>query len=287
MAKKQTIPPSTPGIIQLVSLQQEALNLIQILILNNKYVTPIKIEDALSISLENAKIDEPNNCLVEYMIRPTIQQITAKFQQLPTREFYAPIIKNKGRPGLILEEQLGIPHSSEALDCIDGELKCFPLKKTRSALAAKESVAVTMVDKDSLLNNTFQESKVYKKLANTLFIPYSRKEDMILFNEPILFTAAHPLFKQLEADYEEIREQWSNNSVSGRYGKYLQTRTKGAGHGSTSRAFYLRPSFLNLLFIRETQSTLHLPENQAPSHSQNDDKKPSPLQNSSLQENDS
>ena len=151
------------------------------------------------------------------MIRPTIQQITTKFQQLPTREFYAPIIKNKGLPGLVLEEQLGIPHSSDALDCIDGELKCFPLKKNSrsNTPVAKESVAVTMVDKDSLLNNTFQESKVYKKLANTLFIPYSRKEDMITFNEPILFTTTHPLFEQLEADYEEIREQWSNNSISG------------------------------------------------------------------------
>jgi hypothetical protein len=27
-------------------------------------------------------------------------------------------------------------------------------------------------------------------------------------------------------------------------GKYIQPRTKGAGHGSTSRAFYARPLFL-------------------------------------------
>ena len=32
--------------------------------------------------------------------------------------------------------------------------------------------------------------------------------------------------------------------LTGAMGKYVQPRTKGAGHGSTSRAFYARPSFL-------------------------------------------
>jgi hypothetical protein len=30
-------------------------------------------------------------------------------------------------------------------------------------------------------------------------------------------------------------------------GKYIQPRTKGSGHGSTSRAFYARTSFLKKL----------------------------------------
>jgi hypothetical protein len=33
-------------------------------------------------------------------------------------------------------------------------------------------------------------------------------------------------------------------TLTGRMGKFIQPRTKGAGHGSTSRAFYARPLFL-------------------------------------------
>jgi hypothetical protein len=32
--------------------------------------------------------------------------------------------------------------------------------------------------------------------------------------------------------------------LSGKMGKYIQPRTKGSGHGSISRAFYARKSFL-------------------------------------------
>jgi hypothetical protein len=58
---------------------------------------------------------------------------------------------------------------------------------------------------------------------------------------------ATPLFKQLEEDYNAICSAYkTTGTLSGtsHLGKYLQTRTKGAGHGTTSRAFYLRTSFL-------------------------------------------
>jgi hypothetical protein len=35
--------------------------------------------------------------------------------------------------------------------------------------------------------------------------------------------------------------------LTGKMGKYIQPRTKGSGHGSTSRAFYARISFLKQL----------------------------------------
>jgi hypothetical protein len=34
-------------------------------------------------------------------------------------------------------------------------------------------------------------------------------------------------------------------ALTGKMGKYVQPRTKGAGHGSISRAFYARPLFLS------------------------------------------
>jgi len=34
------------------------------------------------------------------------------------------------------------------------------------------------------------------------------------------------------------------DALTGDTGKYVQARTKGRGHGSTSRAFYARPAFV-------------------------------------------
>ena len=50
-------------------------------------------------------------------------------------------------------------------------------------------------------------------------------------------------------DYNLVRETLLNpmlgfDALTGSMGKYIQPRTKGAGHGSTSRAFYARPLFL-------------------------------------------
>ena len=49
------------------------------------------------------------------------------------------------------------------------------------------------------------------------------------------------LHAALKADYETIRDEVRNErALSGKLGRYVQPRTKGAGHGSTSRAFYAR-----------------------------------------------
>jgi len=52
---------------------------------------------------------------------------------------------------------------------------------------------------------------------------------------------------QVAADYESIRAQIRArgiDSVTGDLGKLVQARTKGPGHGSTSRTFYARPIFV-------------------------------------------
>jgi DNA mismatch repair protein MutH len=148
--------------------------------------------------------------------------------------------KNKGLAGHLLEKLLEIPHSSNCLDMVDGELKTFPLKPNGSV---KESVAITMVEKDTLKTTIFEESRVYKKLENTLFVPYKRDGDAVCYMEAIHFTKDSPYFEQLKKDYIDIQTK----PFSGTVGKYLQSRTKGKGHGSTTRSFYLRASFMKLL----------------------------------------
>ena len=51
----------------------------------------------------------------------------------------------------------------------------------------------------------------------------------------------------MRPDYETIREKMRTSGIdllTGDLGKLVQARTKGAGHGSKSRAFYARPIFV-------------------------------------------
>lgn len=157
--------------------------------------------------------------------------------------------KNKGNAGHHLETLLGIPHSSECLDCLDGELKAFPLKSLKSGeLVPKETIAVTMCS-ESLKEESFESSRVCKKLSNTLFVPYTwSAEGDLVFYTPVLFQSTHPLWHKLQEDYMTIQTKAKEDVMTGSIGEYLQTRTKGAGHGSTSRAFYLRPKFVKEIF---------------------------------------
>lgn len=183
----------------------------------------------------------------------TIADIYAKFLPLVGKEYTLPITANKGLPGQFLEDLLGIPHTSNCLDCSDGELKLFPVKKLKknSTLVPKESIAVTMLSTDDLRTCDFQSSICCKKMSRMLVVPYYRNGDKIRFMNPRIIDKEciefADLYKTLESDYKEIRENYNENGVlESKTGELLQNRTKGAGHGSTSRAFYLRPKFMKL-----------------------------------------
>lgn len=180
----------------------------------------------------------------------TIAQIHEKCIPLLGKEYTLPIAANKGLPGHFLEDLLGIPHTPNALDCSDGELKVFPVKKLQKSgkLSPKESIAVTMLNKDDLKTCNFNDSKCCKKMSKMLVIPYYRKDDKIQFLTPVIVDRSSPDFKEmysiLESDYNQIRQTFLDTGVlESKTGILLQNRTKGAGHGTTSRAFYLRPEF--------------------------------------------
>ncbi|MBE3128901.1 MAG: hypothetical protein IMZ60_04400, partial [Actinobacteria bacterium] len=65
----------------------------------------------------------------------------------------------------------------------------------------------------------------------------------------IEFDLQGELYNAVKADYDLVRQtlfdpQKGFNSLTGKMGIYIQPRTKGAGHGTTARAFYARPRFL-------------------------------------------
>lgn len=178
----------------------------------------------------------------------TLQELHEKILPLVEKPFHCPITKNKGATGLLLETITGIPHTSNCLDCEDGELKTFPLKKLKnSSLVPKETLAVTMVCPEELKEKCFVDSRCCKKMNRMLLVPYLREGDNIVYLKPTLLEKekSPDLYKILENDYQTIQKDYSlSGRLKSEVGKYLQTRTKGAGHGSTSRAFYLRTTFL-------------------------------------------
>ena len=158
---------------------------------------------------------------------------------------------NKGVAGFLVETLAGIPQTSNCLDCEDGEVKCFPLKRLKNGtLVPKETIAVTMIQQAALPMIPWAASNAYKKMANCLYIPYEREDaTTIRLFTPHIFPIVEgtPVYAQLAADYEAIVDVYKTTgslASSSNLGKYLQNRTKGAGHGSTSRAFYLRPAFI-------------------------------------------
>lgn len=178
----------------------------------------------------------------------TLHELHMKLIPLIGKPFHCPITRNKGATGLLLETITGIPHTSNCLDCSDGELKTFPLKKVKNgSLVPKETLAVTMVCPEELKEKCFADSRCCKKMNRMLVVPYLREENNIVYLKPTLLEKDNlpELYKLLEEDYLQIQTHYTSSGLlKSSIGKYLQTRTKGAGHGTTSRAFYLRTTFL-------------------------------------------
>lgn len=176
----------------------------------------------------------------------TLSLETAQRRLLPLLGFphRLSVVKNKGSVGHWLEKCLGVPHTSRCLDFSDGEMKCFPLKKLQDGcLVPKETIAVTMLDRDELRSWSFRQTRCYKKLSHCLYVPYYREGEEVEFLEPTLISPEHRCFDQLEEDYEEIRKEYlEKDLLKCAIGKLLQTRPKGV-RNTTARAYYLRTDF--------------------------------------------
>ena len=85
-------------------------------------------------------------------------------------------------------------------------------------------------------------------MSKMLVVPYYRENEKIRFLTPVIVDRSSPDYEEvysiLESDYNQIRQTFLETGVlESKTGTLLQNRTKGAGHGTTSRAFYLRPAF--------------------------------------------
>ncbi len=165
--------------------------------------------------------------------------------------------QNKGWKGLILERLAGLKTNvSKAPNGLSWELKSVSFRYVKDKLVPKETMAITMINAEELNKHTFFESHCWAKLKTIIFcavmwngINYE-KANLIQVTS-LDFAQTDELIKEIKADYDFIRNKLITKgfkSLTGSDGKWIQARTKGAGHGSTSRAFYARTSLVKKIF---------------------------------------
>jgi len=161
--------------------------------------------------------------------------------------------KDKGWAGHTIERFLGLPrNSSRSPNFGSWELKVVPLKPTRMGLLkVKETMAITMIDPHEVMLKDFEDSHLLNKLRKIIAVARvfeSQQETRSLLHSVAMFDLDDPnIYQQVREDYQIVRETIQNlgfDHLSGTMGKLVQPRTKGPGHGSTSRAFYARTSFV-------------------------------------------
>jgi len=183
---------------------------------------------------------------------------------------------NKGMVGQVLEQVLGVGNSTRTLDLADGELKTH---KSTPAGVPQETVAVTMVSTiiDEMYDHRlFRETRVYKKLNRTIFVPAYRdrsaKPEDWMFLRPVFVELDTELWwgvrEALHKDYDSICRHTKACFTSGDRmlhgtpapGHILQIRTKdsepyspiyservGRYVSNKNYAFYLTKGFIDLI----------------------------------------
>jgi DNA mismatch repair protein MutH len=170
--------------------------------------------------------------------------------------------KNKGWAGHTIERYLGLaPNSSRSPDFGSWELKLVPLVvrvvRGSRVLRVKETMAITMID--PVEGREFEKSHLFNKLQRIVVVARifeSQADKRSIVHSVVSFDLNDPkIYAQVEADYNLVQETIRTkgfSSLSGEMGKLVQPRTKGQGHGSTSRAFYARKEFVaHILGLRE------------------------------------
>ena len=161
---------------------------------------------------------------------------------------------NKGWAGHVFERFLELPiNSAQSPNFGSWELKSIPLKTLKNgSLSFKETMAVTMIDPVNVCQKEFADSHLLAKLKKAVVIARtvgSNVDEPSYIHSIVEFNLDGELYHAVKADYDLVRNvlldpQQGFEALTAKMGKFIQPRTKGAGHGSTSRAFYARTVFL-------------------------------------------
>jgi len=165
--------------------------------------------------------------------------------------------QNKGWKGLTLERLAGLETNiSKAPNGLSYELKSVSFYYKNNELVPRETMAITMINPEELKTLSFFESHCWQKLKSLVFCSVmwygenSTKAELLKVVS-LDFAEDDKLIQEIKTDYDFIRNKLINNgfeSLTEKDGKWIQARTKGSGHGSTSRAFYARKSLVKEIF---------------------------------------
>jgi len=165
--------------------------------------------------------------------------------------------QNKGWKGLVLERVAGLQTNvSKAPNGLSWELKSVSFHHVKGQLVPKETMAITMINPDELKKEEFFQSHCWAKLKAIIFCAVewhgkNSEQAELLKVANLDFAETDELIKEIKADYDFIRSKLITKgfkSLTGKDGKWIQARTKGAGHGSISRAFYARKCLVKKIF---------------------------------------
>jgi len=187
-----------------------------------------------------------------------LQQLVGKELHQLADEYGVTIYKNgkvnKGWAGHVFERFLELPiNSAQSPNFGSWELKSIPLKTLRNgSISFKETMAVTMIDPINVCQKEFEESHLLAKLRKAVVVARTvgnTLDEPSYIHSIVEFNLEGELYHAVKADYDLVRAVLLDphqgfNVLTGKMGVFIQPRTKGAGHGSTSRAFYARPNFL-------------------------------------------
>ena len=161
---------------------------------------------------------------------------------------------NKGWAGHVFERYLELPiNSAQSPNFGSWELKSIPLKFLKSGkLSFKETMAITMIDPVNVCQKEFEDSHLLAKLRKAVVVARTvgaSVDDPSYIHSVTEFNLSGQLYEAVKNDYDLVRNTLLDpaqgfEALTGTMGRYIQPRTKGSGHGSTSRAFYARTSFL-------------------------------------------
>ncbi len=161
---------------------------------------------------------------------------------------------NKGWAGHVFERFLELPiNSAQSPNFGSWELKSIPLKTLKNgSLTFKETMAITMIDPVNVCQKEFKDSHLLAKLKKAVII--ARTVGQSVDSSSYIHSVAElnlegELYNLVKADYDLVRnvlldKNQGFDTLTGKMGVYIQPRTKGSGHGSTSRAFYAKTKFL-------------------------------------------
>ena len=109
-----------------------------------------------------------------------------------------------------------------------------------------------MIDPVNVCQKEFEDSHLLAKLKKSVVVARivgDNVDQPSYIHSVVQFDLQGELYDAVKSDYNLVRDTLLDpakgfDALTGSMGVYIQPRTKGSGHGSTTRAFYARPKFL-------------------------------------------